>query len=249
LKLREVNWDRLVNPRRSVFIGATDREGSQQRAQFIFFRDRVPEGCEVIPVHPTRTEVLGVPAVRSVLDVDGEVDIAVVLVRDPLPAVEECVRKGVGFVIVFSAGFAELETERGLADQDRLTELGRGGTRIIGPNTNLNFFEPWRRDLPGRRLGIVTQSGFQGRPISQGEVYGIGIQAWATLGNEADLEWADFVKFFAELPDTGAIATYVEGFKSGQTMMAAAGIAVARGVPIVAAQPPDSRWRCPTPAT
>jgi len=115
-----------------------------------------------------------------------------------------------------------------------VTELARGGTRIIGPNTNLNFFEPWRRDLPGKRLAIVTQSGFQGRPISQGEVYGIPIQAWATLGNEADLEWADFVKYFAELPDTGAIATYVEGFKNGQTMMAAAGIAAARGVPIVA---------------
>jgi acetate---CoA ligase (ADP-forming) len=234
-ELRDVDWAALVKPRRAVFIGATDREGSQQRAQFIFFRERVaPLGCEVIPIHPVKSEVLGAPARASVLDVDGDVDLAVVLVRDALPAVEECVRKGVAFVIVFSAGFAELGTAQGRAAQDRLTELGRGRTRIIGPNTNLNLYETWRRDLPGKRMAIVTQSGFQGRPIAQGEVYGIPVQSWATLGNEADLEWADFVRYYADLPDTGAIATYVEGFKSGRTMMLAAGAAAARGVPIVA---------------
>jgi len=233
--LRDVDWGPLVRPRRAAFIGATDREGSQQRAQFLFFRQRVePLGCEVIPVNPGKSHVLGVPACPSVLDVAGDVDVAVVLVRDALPAVEECVRKGVAFVIVFSAGFAELETEEGRAAQRRLTQLGRGRTRIIGPNTNLNFFEAWRRDLPGRRMAIVTQSGFQGRPISQGEVYGIGIQSWATIGNEADLEWADFVRYYAGLPDTGAIATYVEGFKSGRTMMLAADEAARHGVPIVA---------------
>jgi acetate---CoA ligase (ADP-forming) len=234
-ELRDVAWEALVKPRRAVFIGATDRAGSQQRAQFIFLRDRVaPHGCELIPIHPTKTEVLGVPAYPSVLDVEGDIDLAIVLVRDALPAVEECVRKGVAFVLVFSAGFAELETETGRAAQDRLTELGRGRTRIIGPNTNLNFFEPWRQDLPGKKLAIVTQSGFQGRPISQGQVYGIPIQSWATIGNEADLEWADYVRYYASLPDTGAIATYVEGFRSGRTMMLAADAAARRGVPIVA---------------
>lgn len=234
-ELRHVDWEALVKPRRAVFIGATDREGSQQRAQFIFMRDRVaPHGCELIPIHPTKTEVLGVPAYPSVLDVEGSIDLAIVLVRDALPAVEECVRKGVAFVLVFSAGFAELETEAGRSAQDRLTELGRGRTRIIGPNTNLNFFEPWRQDLPGKKLAIVTQSGFQGRPISQGQVYGIPIQSWATIGNEADLEWADYVRYYASLPDTGAIATYVEGFRSGRTMMLAADAAARRGVPIVA---------------
>ncbi|MCW2933518.1 MAG: CoA-binding domain protein [Actinomycetia bacterium] len=233
--LRDVDWGPLVRPRRAVFIGATDRDGSQQRAQFLFFRQRVePLGCEVIPVHPVKAEILGVPASRSVLDVDGDIDVAVVHVRDAVPAVEECVRKGVAFVIVFSAGFAELETAEGRAAQARLSELGRGRTRIIGPNTNLNFFESWRRDLPGKRMAIVTQSGFQGRPIAQGEVYGIGIQSWATVGNEADLEWADFVRYYAGLPGTGAIATYVEGFKSGRTMMLAAGVAAEHGVPIVA---------------
>lgn len=80
----------------------------------------------------------------------------------------------------------------------------------------------------------MTQSRFQGRPISQGQVYGIPIQSWATIGNEADLEWAAYVRYYTSLPDTGAIATYVEGFHSGRTMMPAADAAARERVPIVA---------------
>ena len=105
--------------------------------------------------------------------------------------------------------------------------------RVIGPNTNMNVLEPWHQGLPGRKLGIVTQSGYQGRPITQGQVLGIGIESWATIGNEADLEWADFVGYFSELGGVGAIATYVEGFKDGRTLMLAADAAARARVPIV----------------
>lgn len=233
--LREVDWDRLFNPKTAVFIGATDREGSQQRAQWLFLKERLePSGCRMIPIHPTRPDILGVATLPSVLDVDGTVDVAVILVKDPLPALEECVRKGVGFVIVFSAGFSELGTPEGHAAEARVAELASGSTRVIGPNTNLNIFEPWRDDLPGRKLAIVTQSGFQGRPISQGQTYGIAIESWATLGNEADIEWADLVGQYASRSSVGAIATYVEGFKDGRTMLLAADRAAESGVPIVA---------------
>ncbi|HVX09174.1 acetate--CoA ligase family protein [Humibacter sp.] len=232
--LRTVDWRRLFDPRRAVFIGASDREGTQQRNQWVFMRDRLEaRGCECIPVHPTKPEILGTPAVRSVLDVDGVVDFAVVLVRDALPAVEECVAKGVGFVVVFSAGFAELGTPEGLAKEQRLKELASGSTRVLGPNTNLNLLEPWRQDLPGRKMAIITQSGFQGRPMSQGQTYGIPVQSWATLGNETDLEWADLAGYYAGLPDTGVITSYVEGFKDGRTLMIAADVAARQDVPIV----------------
>ena len=143
-------------------------------------------------------------------------------------------QKGVRFVIVFSAGFSELGTAEGRQAEAAVSALGQGTTRVIGPNTNLNIFEPWRQDLPGRRLSIVTQSGFQGRPIAQGQAYGIPIYSWATVGNEADLEWADFVAHYVGVPDAGAVVTYVEGFKSGRTMMLAADAAARNDVPIVA---------------
>jgi acyl-CoA synthetase (NDP forming) len=235
LVLRAIDWQPLLNPTTVAVIGATDTEGSPQRAQWRQARERLlARGARAVhPVHPTKASIDGVPAFRSVLDIEARVDTAIVLVRDPLPVLADCLKKGVRFAYVFAAGFAELGTDEGNEAQRRLDELASGPMRIIGPNTNLNLIEPWREGLPGRKLAVVTQSGNQGRPIVQGQVLGIGIHAWATVGNEVDLEFADFVGHFATTPGVGAIATYVEGFVDGRTMRLAADVAVRAGVPIV----------------
>ena len=232
--LRPIDWRRLLEPKLVAVVGATDTEGSQQRMQWIQVRDRLgARGATVVPIHPKKPEILGTPAYPSLADLPGAPDVVVVLVRDALPVVEQARAAGAGFTIVFSAGFAELGTAEGYAAEARLRELASGDMRVIGPNTNLNIFEPWATGLPGRKLGIITQSGYQGRPISQGQALGIGIKMWATVGNETDMEWADFVGYLAGQPDVGAIATYVEGFKDGRSFMLAADAAARAGVPIV----------------
>ena len=56
---------------------------------------------------------------------------------------------------------------------------------------------------------------------------------WAPTGNEVDLEFADFCAWFADQPDVGVIAAYIEGFKDGRTLALAADHAARAGVPIV----------------
>jgi acyl-CoA synthetase (NDP forming) len=232
--MRTIDWTSLFDPKAVAVVGASETEGSQQRAQWVQVRDRLgARGAAVVPVHPTRATILGTPAYRSVLDVPFPIDLAIILVRDPIPVLEECVEKGVGTAVIFAAGFSEVGTAEGRQAETRLKELASGSVRVMGPNTNLNIFEPWEEGLPGRKLAIVTQSGHQGRPISQGQVLGIPIQSWATIGNEVDLEFADFAARYAGLPDTGAIAGYVEGFQDGRTLMLAADRAARAGVPIV----------------
>lgn len=234
LELRNVNWEQLFAPKLVVVVGASETEGTQQRAQWIQVRDRLgARGATVVPVHPTKRTILGTPAYRSVLDVPFVPDLAIVLVRDPIAVLEDCLVKGVGIAVVFAAGFGEVGTPEGHAREERLRELGSGPLRVMGPNTNLNVFESWQQDLPGAKMAIITQSGHQGRPIAQGEAIGIPIQSWATIGNEADLEFADFAAHYASLPDTGVIVAYVEGFKNGRTLMLAADRAIAARVPIV----------------
>ncbi|HSS10352.1 MAG TPA: acetate--CoA ligase family protein, partial [Acidimicrobiales bacterium] len=234
LELRSINWDTLFDPKSVAVVGASETEGTQQRAQWIQVRDRLTaRGATVVPVHPNKETILGTPAYPSVRDIPFDVDLAIVLVRDPIPVVEQCVEKGVGTVVIFAAGFSEVGTEEGRAAEARLKELSRGAVRVMGPNTNLNVFEPWTKGLPGKKMAIITQSGHQGRPISQGEALGIPVQSWATIGNEVDLEFADFVGRYVSLPDTGVVAGYVEGFRNGRTLMLAADRAAAAGVPIV----------------
>ena len=105
--------------------------------------------------------------------------------------------------------------------------------RLLGPNTNLNAFEEFRDDLDGPSIALITQSGHQGRPVFQGQEIGIRLTHWAPTGNEVDLEFADFARYFADQPEVGVIACYIEGFKDGRTLMLAADHAARLRKPIV----------------
>src|SRR5207244_4224515 len=79
--------------------------------------------------------------------------------------------------------------ERDLAEAAR-----RNNVRVFGPNTNTNAFErmPEVPNLRGGKIGLLTQSGHNGRPVVQGSLFGVGFSRWVPTGNEADLEVADF---------------------------------------------------------
>jgi len=108
-----------------------------------------------------------------------------------------------------------------------------GDVRLLGPNTNLNAFEDFRPDLEGPSIALITQSGHQGRPVFQGQEIGIRLTHWAPTGNEVDLEFADFARHFADQPEVGVIACYIEGFKDGRTLMLAADHAARLRKPMV----------------
>lgn len=227
--------DRLFRPASVAVIGASDAEGRPNTGvtrQLVGWAERV--GARLHPVHPTRTAVFGIPCRPSVADLPEPVDLAVLLVADPLPVIDELAEAKVKFAVVFASGFAETG-DQGAAAQERLAAaVARSGIRLLGPNTNLNAFEHFRDDLEGPAIALITQSGHQGRPVFALQELGIRLSHWAPTGNEADLETADFLSYFAERPEVGAIACYVEGLKDGRAFLLAADRAARRGVPVVA---------------
>ena len=227
--------DRFFRPESVAVIGASDAEGRPNTGitrQLIAWAERV--GARLHPVHPTRPSVFGIPCLPSVADLPEQVDLAVLLVADPLPVIEELAEAKVKFAVAFASGFAETGTE-GAAAQERLAAaVRRSGLRLLGPNTNLNAFEKFRDDLDGPAIALITQSGHQGRPVYALQELGVRLSHWAPTGNEADLETADFISYFAERPEVGAIACYVEGLKDGRSFLLAADRAARRGVPVVA---------------
>ncbi|MEU6201484.1 acetate--CoA ligase family protein [Streptomyces sp. NPDC047061] len=227
--------DRFFRPESVAVIGASDAEGRPNTGitrQLLDWAGRV--GARVHPVHPTRPSVFGIACVPSVADLPEQVDLAVLLVADPLPVIEELAEAKVKFAVAFASGFAETG-EEGAAAQTRLAAaVRRSGLRLLGPNTNLNAFERFRDDLDGPAIALITQSGHQGRPVFAAQELGIRLSHWAPTGNEADLETADFISYFAERPEVGAIACYVEGLKDGRAFLLAADRAARRGVPVVA---------------
>ncbi|MFI1709271.1 acetate--CoA ligase family protein [Streptomyces griseoruber] len=227
--------DRFFRPESVAVIGASDAEGRPNTGvtrQLVGWAERV--GARLHPVHPTRASVFGIPCVASVADLPEQIDLAVLLVADPLPVIEQLAEAKVRFAVVFASGFAETG-EAGAAAQARLAAAVEGsGIRLLGPNTNLNAFERFREDLTGPSIALITQSGHQGRPVFALQELGIRLSHWAPTGNEADLETSDFLSYFAERPEVGAIACYVEGLKDGRAFLLAADRAARRGVPVVA---------------
>ncbi|MGP3949316.1 acetate--CoA ligase family protein [Streptomyces sp. 7N604] len=228
--------DRFFRPESVAVVGASDSEGRPNTGitrRLIDWSERV--GARLHPVNPGRPTVFGLPCLPSVADLPEPVDLAVLLVADPFPVIEQLAETKVKFAVAFASGFAETG-EDGAAAQNRLADAVRrsGRLRLLGPNTNLNAFEEFREDLEGPAIALITQSGHQGRPVFALQELGIRLSHWAPTGNEADLETADFISYFASQPEIGAIAAYMEGLKDGRGFLLAADRAARNKVPVVA---------------
>jgi acyl-CoA synthetase (NDP forming) len=233
LALRDVDLDVFLHPKTVAVIGASEtpmRPNTQMSKRVKEFTDQ--NGGTFYPVHPTHETVLGVKCYPTIADVPADIDLAVILTGKAVDTFEEVLAKKAKFAVIFAAGFSETGKE-GEQLEARLSGLVRNGeTHLLGPNTNLNAFSEFE-DLPGPAIALITQSGHQGRPVFQGQEIGIALSHWAPTGNEVDLEFADFARYFADQPGVGVIACYIEGFKDGRSLMLAADHAAQLRKPIV----------------
>ncbi len=234
LELRDVDLDAFLSPKTIALIGASEQSRKPNTAMTRKFAAWAEEhGATFYPVHPTYETVLGHHVYQSIFDIPGDIDLAIILTGKAVDTFEEVLARKAKFAVIFAAGFSETG-KQGEKLEERLTKLVESGdVRLLGPNTNLNAFEQFRDDLTGPSIALVTQSGHQGRPVFQGQELGIRLTHWAPTGNEVDLEFADFCRYFADQDEVGVVACYIEGFKDGRTLMLAADHAAKLKKPIV----------------
>ena len=234
LELRDVDLDAFLAPKTIALIGASEQSRKPNTAMTRKFDVWAREhGATFYPVHPTYETVLGHPVYKSIFDIPGDIDLVIILTGRAVDTFEEVLARKAKFAVIFAAGFSETGKD-GEKLEARLTDLvASGDVRLLGPNTNLNAFEQFRDDLTGPSIALVTQSGHQGRPVFQGQELGIRLTHWAPTGNEVDLEFADFCRYFVDQDEVGVVACYIEGFKDGRTLMLAADHAAKLQKPIV----------------
>ena len=227
--------EEFFHPSAVALVGSVNRNAKPERLR-ASYSERW--GDRWYLVNAKGGSVGDIPIYEHVTDIPAEITLAVVNVGTRLVAktVEECGKHGVPYVLIFTAGFSEVGPA-GAELEREVGEVARHyGIRVFGPNTNTNAFEvvpdpPRRR---GGRIGLVTQSGHQGRPIVQGTEFGVAFSRWVPTGNELDLEAADFIEYFAYDDDTSVIAGYFEGFKKPDKLRRALEAANARRKPVVA---------------
>jgi acyl-CoA synthetase (NDP forming)/RimJ/RimL family protein N-acetyltransferase len=201
----------------------------------------------VYPVHPTARQVAAVHAYPSLLDVPGEVDLAIVLVPAASVArvVRECADKRVRALVVVTPAITE-ETRTGPAAEREIVALARRcGMRLVGPGSlglvntattsgmNAAIGAP---RVPRGPVGCLSQSGALGvAMLERASDLGLGVSTFVSTGGQADVTSNELLQYWEGDPATTVVLLYLESFGNPRTFARVAR-RVSRRKPIVAVQ-------------
>ena len=215
--------NRIFHPRAVAVIGASAEDGKIGNS---VMKNLINGGYrgEIYPVHPKADEILGKKVYKSVLDIPGEVDLAVFAIPAKFcaAALDEVGRKGIPGAVMIPSGFAEVgEVEL----QDDLVAVARKhGVRIMGPNIYGFYYTPENLcatfctayDVRGK-VALSSQSGGVGMSIiGFSRSTKMGVSAIVGLGNKSDLDEDDLLTYFEQDDNTQAIAMHCEDLKDGR---------------------------------
>jgi len=211
----------MLAPRSIAVIGAGRKRRTIGGEVFHNLMDGGFNG-PVYPVNPGAEVVQSVRAYKSILDIDGPVDLAVIVVPAKLTmqAARECAQKGVHGMVVITAGFGETGPAGKEMQKELLGIAREAGMRVIGPNCMgvINTHDDVRMNatfspnapIQGN-VGFLSQSGALGLAVIEyANTLNLGLSTFISVGNKADLSGNDFIQYWADDPATDVIALYLE---------------------------------------
>jgi acetyltransferase len=231
----------LFEADRIAIIGASDRNHYAVNV-FKNLQNFGFDTSKIVPINPGRAEVFGLKAYPTIVDVPGEIPLAVIAVntKSVVSIVEEAGKKGVKAGVIFADGFAE-GGEAGRQLEGYLTAAAKAANlKLLGPNC-MGFVSLraklgiWGGELPKNirpgNIGCIFQSsGMMNLLMNFGVKRGLGFHVCASGGNEIILNSADYLAYQAECPEIDVIASYFEAApKEPERFAAALDRAIANG--------------------
>ncbi len=235
-----MSLDHLLAPASVAVIGVGRQPGGVGRATF----DNLVAGGFAGRLYAVNAHADMIDGVRSYPDVTSlpeTPDLVVVAIPAAyvVDVVRQCGEKGVGAVIVLSAGFKETGPA-GAALERRLVSTAReAGMRLLGPNC-LGAIVPgsklnatFAREMPpAGPLALLSQSGALGTAVLDWAKSTVGLSAFVSFGNRADVSESDLLEWLQEDPSTEVVAGYLESVADGPRFLAAAS-GLSRRKPVV----------------
>jgi acetyltransferase len=218
--------DSILTPQSIAVVGASATPG---KIGYTVLNNLINQGFngKIYPINPGATEILGLQAYSSVLDVPGVIDAAVMTVPAKVipQAIEECGKKGIKGLIVITSGFSEVGKRE--LEQEIVELAHRYGSSILGPNivgvlsnsVGMNAsFAPY---LPlAGKASLISQSGALLIALDAATyIRKVGFDKLISIGNMSDIDFADLIEWLNDDPNTSCITLYIEGFKNGRTFM------------------------------
>jgi len=232
--------DTFMNPSSVALIGVPRKTGT---GSFNGCETMLRYGFQgrIYPINPNAGEICGRKAYSGLADLPERPDLAVVSVgRDNvLPILNDCVRAGIGRVLIITQGFADADSKGATIQEEIAATAKRHGIRIVGPNT-IGIVNNYRRfttsfvdaDFPEQfaPVSLVAQSG-----ILQVADKNMAWRHWGKaidIGNGCDIDFTDCLSYLGDDPETEVIVFYMEGMKRGDAFLRKAA-EVTRRKPVV----------------
>ncbi|MGF6936525.1 acetyl coenzyme A synthetase (ADP forming)-like protein [Paraburkholderia sp. UCT70] len=183
----------------------------------------------IYPINPREPEILGLKCYASLGDIPGNIDLALVCTpAKTLPQViEQCGKKGAKGAVVLAGGFAEAGDDGRRLQDDMVRVAHAYNVRIVGPNTSGVFNTHKACNIVGFSnlkkggIGLLSQSGNMALSlVTEAEANGhIGLSTYVGIGNESDIQFNEYLDYFAEDENTKVVVAYVEGMKNGRVFL------------------------------
>lgn len=232
---------KMFNPKSIAFIGASAQLGKWGNMLMTNVLAGGYEG-EVYLVNPKADEIAGRKVYKTIGDVPGPVDLAIVTVPaiQSLALIPALKAKGIKYMLLISSGFGEVGPEGRELEKKLVSLAAENGVSVLGPNTmgicnpHIKFYCVGSPCWPkAGSIGLLSQSGNLGTQLMAfAEAEGIGIRSFCGSGNEAMITIEDYLRTSAMDNTTKSIILYVESMKDGRRFFRTAQ-KVSRRKPIV----------------
>jgi len=221
----------LFYPKSVAVIGASGTPGKLGWNVFTNLVSHKFQG-RLYPINPRAEEIQGIKAYPRISDVPEPVDVAIILVSAGITpeVVEECCKCGVRYIVVESAGFAELgETGKEIELQMKYI-ADKYGVRLLGPNCSgiINTHCSMVQSigivdaLCKGNIGLVSQAGVCAAGMLWGLRHIMDFGIIATIGNKLDINETDILDAVSRDENINVICMYLESVKGGRGFIDAA---------------------------
>ncbi|MBW1708304.1 MAG: CoA-binding protein [Deltaproteobacteria bacterium] len=215
--------EEILHPKSIAIAGAS---GSGRGGGFITPLQELGFRGDIYPVNPKYNEIMGMKAYARISDIPGPVDFVISSIPSTgiLDLIDDCVKKGVKGVHLFTARFSETGRKDAVElEQELLRRAQAGGVRLIGPNC-MGVYYPeegiaFNDGMPKEsgNVGLASQSGqVVGEIVGFAAQRGVRFSKAISYGNALDFNECDYLDYFAQDPQTDVILLYIEGVREGR---------------------------------
>ncbi len=218
--------DAIFAPQSVAVIGASNTPGKVGHDIFVNILKGGFTGT-LYPINPNSRSISSVRAYPSIKDVPDRIDLAIVIVppRAALQSIQDAVAEGVKGIVVVSAGFREVGGE-GLEIEQRIVATCReAGVRLVGPNclgvinplANVRLNASFSTRMPkAGNISFISQSGALCTAVLDFAAdRNFGFSKFISIGNKADVDELDLLRYLHKDTDTEVILLYLEELRRG----------------------------------